>query len=104
MNLLLIVIAILAVVAILQLGHLKHRLLVIGVVILAVAFYFTFTFALSDQDIDLGSPSGLIEASRIYFAWFGQAATNLQAITGEAVKMDWVPEAPEKKDPDVMTG
>jgi len=72
-------------------NHWKHRIIAIALIVLALFIYASFSAVISSHDIDLKNPSGFIEAGKVYFVWIGQAFSNLKTLTGNAIKMDWLP-------------
>jgi hypothetical protein len=59
--------------------------------LLAVFLYSTFSTIVHNNSIDLKTASGIISACRVYFSWLFQAFGNVRDLTGNAVKMDWIP-------------
>ena len=106
MNWLLIIVAILALVLVLKLVHFRHKVFVATVVAILLFAIISFNLATKDHTLNLSSPSGLIEAGKVYFLWFGQAFTNMKTITANVVKMNWIPAGRNISDitPGFMTG
>ncbi len=92
MNWLLIIIIVLALFALLKMSHFRHRLTTIVIVCLFLFIYVSFSVVANNNSVDLSTASGLFQASKIYFSWFGQAFGNMKSITGNVIGMDWLPE------------
>ena len=71
--------------------HFKHRMSAILLILLVLFLYSTFTAVVKTNHIDLKTAQGVISAGNVYFSWLGQAFGNLKSLTGNAVKMDWIP-------------
>lgn len=94
MNWWLIGVAILVVFVITRLLHFrtwKHKLYVTLFVIVAIFIYSSFSSVIGGSNIDLKNPSGMLQATKLYLSWFGQAFGNLKTLTGNAIRMDWLP-------------
>ena len=88
-TLIIIAVLIAAIWIIIEIKRLKHKLFAIFLIALILFAYISFTFVLKDKPIDLKSPSGLMEASKIYFSWLGSATRNMKSVTTYAFKQDW---------------
>jgi hypothetical protein len=71
--------------------HIKHRITAIIIILLALFLYTSIAGVVNSHNIDLKTPSGVISAGRVYFLWLGQAFVNIKTITGDAIKMNWMP-------------
>jgi len=74
---------------IIEIKRLKHKLFAIFLIGLILLGYFSFNLSLREQDVDIKTVSGIIDASKIYFSWVGSAFGNMKLITTNAIKMDW---------------
>ncbi len=74
---------------IIEIKRLKHKLFAIFLIGLILLGYFSFNLSLREQNVDIKTVSGLIDASKIYFSWVGSAFGNMKLITTNAIKMDW---------------
>jgi hypothetical protein len=85
------IVGILVVVALilLEFKDLKHRMLLI-VVLVALGFLVTSVgIVYFAHDIDLKSFDGIVEATKIYFIWLGNFFDNVGDATGYVINQDW---------------
>jgi len=71
--------------------HAKHRVFTLLAILLVAFLYFSFTTVVQSHAIDLKTAQGVFSASKIYFSWLGQAFVNVKEISGNVIRMDWVP-------------
>jgi len=74
---------------VIELKRVRHKVFAIFLILLILFLYFSSSFVFEGQDIDFKSISGVTDASKLYFSWFGSIFTNLKTITTNAIKMDW---------------
>ena len=94
MNWVIILIAVVAVFVVskaIHFKHFKHKVCAIALILLLLFIFSTFTAVIKSNSIDLKTASGVISAGKIYFSWLGQAFGNLRVLTGNAIRMDWMP-------------
>lgn len=72
--------------------RLKHKIVAIGLIVLIIFSYLSFFAVFNGQNLDLRSPIGLADATKIYFSWMGSIFTNLKMLTSNAIRLDWKPE------------
>ena len=72
-----------------ELRRFQHQILAVILIALVLFLYLSFSTVVKNNDIDYKSPSGLIEAGKIYFSWIGGLAGNFKSITTHAINMDW---------------
>ena len=60
--------------------------------IIGVILFLSFTIYSFHKvhDVDLTSFGGVVQAGRLYFAWFLNLFKNVGSITGYAIKQDWI--------------
>ena len=95
MNWVIILIAVIAVVIVskvIHFRHFQHKITAILIIVLTLFLYSTFTAVVHNHDIDLKTVPGVMSAGKVYVVWLGQAFNNLKTLTGNAVKMDWMPQ------------
>ena len=98
---LIIILALIALVWVLaEMQKLKHKLWAIVLIGLIVFAYISFALVLKDQDVDYTSPSGILQASKVYFSWLGGMLGNFKTMTSYAIGLDWTP--PEENIPNVV--
>jgi hypothetical protein len=69
--------------------RLKHELFAFFLIGLIIFTYFSFTASIKGHEVDFSSPSGMLEAGKLYFAWLGGVFNNFKSITAYAFKQDW---------------
>lgn len=86
---LLIIAAILIVLFITKLSHLKHKFSTSAIVIFGLLIIVTFLKVANTNSVDLWSFDGFFSGLKIYFLWLGHFADNLRVVTGNVIRMDW---------------
>ena len=71
--------------------HFKQKVVVVFVVLLLLFLVLTFSSVVQNNNINLKSPTGLAVAGKVYLSWFGSVFDNLKVITGNIIRMDWIP-------------
>jgi len=72
----------------------KHKVVKIALTVIVLTFIISLIMTykpLKEAGVNLKSPSGMITAVRVYFAWLGNAFGNAQDLTASAIKMNWQP-------------
>lgn len=72
-----------------EVKRLKHKVFAVALIGLILFSYISAAVIFKGEEIDFKSPSGLLEASKLYFSWLGSVAGNLGQITSNAINMDW---------------
>jgi energy-coupling factor transporter transmembrane protein EcfT len=87
-----IVIIILIVIGIfaIKLNHIKHRLFIISLVLLALFLYSTMYLVTTQNEADLTSIDGILSTVKVYTGWLANGFNNFKEITGNVIDMDWV--------------
>ena len=80
---------IIAVWVLIEVKRFKHKIFAIVLIFLILFTYLSFSYTLSQHDVDLKTASGIGQAGKLYFAWLGNAFTNLKTITTNAISMNW---------------
>lgn len=62
------------------------------VVFILIFFILGSLIIINNNDLNIYDKEDLKEFSDIFFSWFGGVYQNVQEITGNAVKLKWVPE------------
>ena len=75
-----------------EVKRLKHKVGAIVLIALIIFSYLSFFAVFNSQKLDLKSPLGLADASKIYFSWLGSIFTNLKMLTTNAIHLDWKPD------------
>lgn len=87
---LIVVIAIAALIYVfIELQRAKHKIFAIVAIFLLIFGYISVSVVVKQADVDLKTVSGLMEATKIYFAWMGSLLKNTVAVTGYAFTLDW---------------
>lgn len=86
-----IVIVILVVVGIfaIKMNHLRHRVFIIILVLLALFLYSSMALVSSRNDLGFDSSEGIMTALKVYTGWLANGFQNLKVVAGNAIKMDW---------------
>lgn len=86
-----IVILILVIVGIfaIKLNHLRHRFLIIVLIVIALFLYTTMNLVSSENNLDLKTTDGVFNSIRVYTGWLANGFNNLKDLTGQAVNLDW---------------
>jgi len=87
----LVVIALVVTSKLIHFKHAKHRLFTVLIILLIAFLIFSFTSVIKGHSIDLRTAQGISSASKIYFSWFVHVADNVKEISGNVIKMDWIP-------------
>lgn len=74
---------------VIEVKRLKHKLWAFFLIGLIIFTYISFTVSLKNQDVDLTSIDGVINAGKLYVAWLGGVFHNAKAVTAYAAKQDW---------------
>lgn len=80
------VILVFALLIIMKVTRMRHRLLAVILMIIVIFLYFSFNFALDGHDIDLTTAKGVTKTFGIYFSWLNSAFGNIQGITSRVVE------------------
>jgi uncharacterized membrane protein YqhA len=92
MDIIILIVILLAVGAILsisRLSHLKHKLSIIGVLVLCLFLFITFMSVANSNSVKINSFGNFFTAIQLYFSWLGHVLGNLGTLTGNAIRMDW---------------
>lgn len=81
--------AVLAILFIAKLSHLKHKLSIIALIGFVLIVMLTFMKVANTNSLDVGSTSGFFSGVKLYFSWLGNAFNNFKVLTGNVVRMDW---------------
>jgi len=87
----LVVIALFVASKLIHFKHAKHKIFIILGILLIAFLYFSFTAIVASHSADLRTASGVFEASKVYLSWLGSAFNNIKTVSGNIVKMDWIP-------------
>ena len=74
---------------VIEVKRVRHKIFAVFLIVLILFTYLSFTLVLRNYEIDYNSPSGLMEAGRLYFSWLGSIFGNFKSMTTHAIKMDW---------------
>lgn len=86
-----IVIGILLVVGIfaIKMNHLRHRIFIVVLIVLALFLYSTLVLVDNRNDLNLSTSDGLFDALKVYNGWLANGFGNMKSLTGRAIGMDW---------------
>ena len=74
---------------IIEFKRLKHKLLAMFLIALIIFTYVGFSISLKNNDTDLKTIPGVLDAGKIYLAWLSGLFGNFRTITAYAFKQDW---------------
>ena len=69
--------------------RMKHKLFAFFLIGLVIFTYVTFTVSLQNQNVDLSTTSGWLDAGKLYFSWLGTVFVNAKHVTMYAIGLDW---------------
>ncbi len=75
---------------VIEMKRFRHKMFAIFLIVLILFTYISFTIVLKEQNINLKTIPGIMEASKLYFSWLGHLFVNLKTITINVIKLDWV--------------
>ncbi len=75
-----------------EVKRLKHKVVAMALIALIIFSYLSFFAVFNDKKADLKTPSGLLDASKLYFAWILSVFDNLKTLTANAIHLDWKPD------------
>jgi purine-cytosine permease-like protein len=90
MFLVVILVAVLGIMFIAKLSHMKHKISVISVIVLCLFLYLSFVGVAHTNSIKISSFTEFFTAGKLYFSWLGHVFDNMRTITGNVVRMDWM--------------
>ncbi len=72
-----------------RLNYLRHRILIILLILLALFLYSSVALVSEQNKIDLKSSGGVFAASKVYIVWLGNGFQNLKQLTAKVIETDW---------------
>ncbi len=69
--------------------HFQHRFYIIVILLIIGFFYVTGAHIIEENNVDMGTFSGITQLSKIYLNWFVHFFDNTKSIVGNAINMDW---------------
>ena len=73
----------------LKIKHIKHKLVLVLIIIALLFVYTTGSQILDGYEIEWKTTEGMSRAIGLYTSWLGGVFDNLKVITANAIKMDW---------------
>jgi len=73
----------------LEIKRMRHKLWAFFLIGLILFTYISFTASLKNNDVELNSIDGVIDAGKLYISWLGGVFMNLKSISAYATKQDW---------------
>tara|TARA_B100000315_G_scaffold193550_1_gene184073 strand:- start:26 stop:343 length:318 start_codon:yes stop_codon:yes gene_type:complete len=74
---------------IIEIKRFKHKIFAIILIAFIIFAYVGFVVISQDNNIDLTSVSGVVDATKIYFSWIGSVFVNIKTATVNTIKLDW---------------
>jgi len=72
-----------------EIKRMRHKLWAIFLIGLMLFTYISFTASLKNNDVELNSIGGVIDAGKLYISWLGGVFMNVKSISAYAVKQEW---------------
>ena len=72
-----------------RLNHLRHRFLIIVLIVIALFLYTTMNLVSSEYSLNLKTTEGVFHSIKIYTGWLANGFNNLKELTGQAINLDW---------------
>lgn len=88
-NWIIIIILVIAGIFAIKMNHLRHRIFIIAIILVALFFYLTVTFVATKNNVNMNSYDGFVNGMSVYSGWLANGFQNVKAIAGNAIKMDW---------------
>ena len=88
-NWIIISVLIIAAVLALKLNHLRHKVWIILVILIALFLYTSVSLVYKENNLTLEKTEDVFSIARVYLGWLGNGFSNMKALTGNAVKIDW---------------
>jgi hypothetical protein len=63
-----------------------------AILIISIFFLMSALLIVSNYNLALYKGENLVEFGKLYLSWISQIYENLQAVTGNVVQMDWIPQ------------
>lgn len=73
----------------LEMQKFRHKIFTVFIIGLLILMYVGFAVVSEGNDLDLKTVPGVVEASKIYFAWFASVFKNIITVTSNAIHLDW---------------
>ncbi len=86
-----IVIVILVIVGIfaIKMNHLRHRIFIILLILLALFLYTSIAVITNQNNLEINNVEGVFQLTKVYTGWLANGFENLKTMTGNIIKMDW---------------
>lgn len=79
----------------LKMEHHTHKIKILVILVIGFIIYFSIVNHFNSDEVDITSPSGIVNGLYLYVGWMGQTATNLwdigtdtSSMVGNAVKVN----------------
>ena len=73
----------------LEIQKFRHKVLTVFIIGFLIMMYVGFAVVSETNNLDLKTVPGVIEASKVYFAWFISVFKNIITVTSNAIHLDW---------------
>lgn len=84
-----IIILIIAGIFAIKMNHLRHRIFIILLVLLALFLYTTINFVTQQNNLDFKTVDGVFNSIKIYTTWLANGFQNIKSLVGRATQLDW---------------
>lgn len=72
-----------------KLNHLRHRFLIIVLLVIALFLYTTMNLVSTENNLDFKTTEGVFHSIKVYIGWLANGFDNLKELTGQAINLDW---------------
>ena len=76
-------------IAAIKMNHIRHRIFIIFLILVALFLYITTILVSDEHNLNFSSSEGVFNAVRVYTGWLAHNYQNIKALTGRAIDMDW---------------
>jgi len=93
-NWFIIIVVVLVIFVLFKISHLKHsrhKFTLIAIILILAFFLTSLYFVTKANNIDITTLSGLSNGMQVYAGWLLNSFSNIKALTGYAIGMDWSP-------------
>ena len=72
-----------------KMNHLRHRIFIILLVLLALFLYSSMALVTTHNELKFDSAEGIFSSLKVYGGWLVNGFQNFKALAGNVVNMDW---------------
>ena len=76
-------------IAAIKMNHIRHRIFILFLILVALFLYITTMLVSDENNLDFTSSEGVFNAVKVYTGWLAHSYQNVKGLAGRAVDMDW---------------